>query len=358
LLLPFSVVATITAAAAKISARVRRLKEQIRAVQSPLPFFPEQASNFAKHVDFLFLFVLLTCLFFAVLVTVVAIYAGYTFRRTSPGEVGSTLEGNMVLEVGWTVIPLLIALVMFAWGAVVYVNFRVAPKDTLDIYVVGKQWMWKLQQPNGKREINELHLPVNRDVKLILGSEDVIHDFYVPAFRAKMDVVPGRYNTMWFRPTKIGTYHFFCSQYCGTNHAVMGGMVTVMDPADYAAWLADESGNTNPVSAGEKLFSQLACNTCHLSNGTGRAPSLNGVYGGKVLLADGGTITADEAYIRESILQPKAKIVAGYQPLMPTFQGLVSEEQIMNLTAYIKSLQSQPVPTKGAGIAPAAMGKK
>jgi cytochrome c oxidase subunit 2 len=328
-------------------------------VQSPLPFFPEQASNFAGSVDTLFAFILLTCLFFAVLVTLLTTYAAFKYRRTSPGEVGADIHGNLALEIGWTVIPLLISLGMFAWGAVVYVHFRTDPTDTLDIYVIGKQWMWRLEQPNGKREINELHLPVNRNVKLILGSEDVIHDFYVPAFRVKMDVVPGRHNTMWFRPTKIGRYHFFCSQYCGTNHAVMGGWVTVMDPADYAKWLSDESGEVNPVSAGEKLFSQLACNTCHLPNGTGRAPSLNGVYGAKVLLADGTIVTADDAYIRESILQPKAKIVAGYQPVMPTFQGLVSEEQILNLTAYIKSLASQPVPAKGAGIAPAsATGKK
>ncbi len=285
-------------------------------------------------------------------------FAAFKFRRKSANEVGDEIEGNNALEVGWTLIPTLIAIFIFAWGAVIYVNYRVAPKDTLDIYVIGKQWMWKLQQPNGRKEINELHIPVNRNVKLIMGSEDVIHDFYVPAFRVKMDVVPGRYNTMWFRPTKVGRYHFFCSQYCGTNHAVMGGWVTVMDPAEYAAWLAGEAGDVNPVSAGEKLFTQLACVTCHIANGTGRAPSLNGVYGAKVLLADGTTVTADEAYIRESILQPKAKIVAGYQPVMPTFQGLVTEEQILNLTAYIKSLQSQPVPAKGAGIAPAAAGKK
>jgi cytochrome c oxidase subunit II len=327
-------------------------------VQSPLPFFPEQASNFAGNVDTLFSFILLTCLFFSVLVTLLIIFAAVRYKRKSADEVGAADHGNMVLEVGWTVIPLVIALGMFAWGAAVYVNYRTAPKDTLDIYVVGKQWMWKLQQPNGRKEINELHVPVNRNIKLIMGSEDVIHDFYVPAFRVKMDVVPGRYNTMWFRPTKIGKYHFFCSQYCGTNHAVMGGWVTVMDPAQYAAWLSDEGGDLNPVSAGEKLFSQLACSTCHLPNGTGRGPSLNGVYSGKVLLADGSTIIADEAYIRESILQPKAKIVAGYQPVMPTFQGLVTEEQIMNLTAYVKSLQTQPVPSKGAGIGPAGAGKK
>ena len=327
--------------------------------QSPLPVFPEQASNFAGNVDALFFFVLMTTLFFAVLVTLLVIFAAFKYRRRNEKEVGDDVHGNMALEIGWTVIPLIIAILIFAWGAVLYVNYRIAPKDTLDIYVIGKQWMWKLQQPNGRKEINELHIPVNRDVKLILGSEDVIHDFYVPAFRVKMDVVPGRYNTMWFRPTKTGKYHFFCSQYCGTNHAVMGGWVTVMDPAEYAAWLSGEAGAVNPVSAGEKLFSQLACVTCHLANGTGRAPSLNGVYGAKVLLADGSIVVADEAYIRESILQPKAKIVAGYQPVMPTFQGLVTEEQILNLTAYIKSLQSQPVPAKGAGIAPPSVaGKK
>jgi cytochrome c oxidase subunit 2 len=306
----------------------------------------------------LFSFILMTTLFFAVLVTVLIIFAAFKFRRKSEGEVGDDVHGNNVLEVGWTLIPTIIAIGIFAWGAAIYVNYRIAPKDTLDIYLIGKQWMWKLQQPNGRKEINELHVPVNRNIKLIMGSEDVIHDFYVPAFRVKMDVVPGRYNTMWFRPTKTGRYHFFCSQYCGTNHAVMGGWVTVMEPAEYAAWLSGETGDVNPVSAGERLFTQFACVTCHLSNGTGRAPSLNGVFGAKVLLADGSTVVADEAYIRESILQPKAKIVAGYQPVMPTFQGLITEEQILNLTAYIKSLQSQPVPAKGAGIALTSAGKK
>jgi len=306
----------------------------------------------------LFSFIVMTTLFFAVLVTVLVIFAAFRYRRQRENEVGDAVEGNNILEIGWTIIPLVIAIGIFAWGAAIYVNYRTAPKDTLDVYVIGKQWMWKLQQPNGRKEINELHVPVNRNIKLIMGSEDVIHNFYVPAFRVKMDVVPGRYNTMWFRPTKVGKYHFFCSQYCGTNHAIMGGWVTVQEPAEYAAWLSGESGDVNPVSAGEKLFTQLACNTCHIANGTGRAPSLNGVYGAKVLLADGTTVVADEAYIRESILEPKAKIVAGYQPVMPTFQGLVTEEQILNLTAYIKSLQSQPVPAKGAGVAPASAGKK
>jgi len=333
-------------------------KERTKTVQSQLPLFPEQASNFAPQVDALFSYLLFTSIFFSALITILIFYTFLRFHRKSPKEVGSQAHGSTPLEIGWTIIPFLLAMVMFAWGAIIYVNYRIAPKDTLDIYVIAKQWMWKLQQPNGLKEINELHVPLNRDVKLIMASEDVIHDFFVPAFRVKMDVVPGRYNTMWFRPTKPGRYHFFCSQYCGTNHALMGGWVTVMEPADYAAWLSGSSGGAaDPVVAGEKLFAEKACITCHVANGTGPAPSLNGLYGARVLLADGSTVVADDAYIREAILQPGAKIVAGYQPLMPSFQGQLTEEQILALTAYIKSLQSQPLPAKGAGIAPAT-GKK
>jgi cytochrome c oxidase subunit 2 len=245
---------------------------------------------------------------------------------------------------------------MFGWGAAIYVDYRHTPADTLDIYVVGKQWMWRLQQPDGRKEINELHVPVNRNVRLIMASEDVIHDFSVPSFRVKMDVVPGHYNNMWFRPTKTGKYHFFCSQYCGTNHAVMGGWVTVMEPDEYAKWLSGTSASGDPAAVGEKLYSDLACNTCHLPDGKGRGPSYYGVYGSKVKLADGSTVVADDTYIRESILQPNAKIVAGFQPVMPSFQGLVTEDQILALTAYIKSLKDQPPPGKSA--AEPATGKK
>jgi cytochrome c oxidase subunit 2 len=320
-------------------------------VQAQLPFYPEQASNFAPSVDSLMTFLILVSVGFSFLITAAIVIFFFKFHRKSKNEIGVPMHGDLRLEATWIVIPALLALAMFSWGAVVYVDYRHAPQDTLDIYVIGKQWMWKIQQPNGRREINELHVPSGRDIKLILASEDVIHDFFVPAFRVKMDVVPGHYNTMWFRPTKPGRYHFFCSQYCGTNHAVMGGWVTVMDPSDYAAWLSGSTGeDVNPVVAGEKLFVEKACATCHLGNGTGRAPSLNGVYDGTVRLADGSTVTADDAYIRESILNPPAKIVAGYQPLMPAFQGQLTEEQILSLTAYIKSLQSQPVPATGAGV--------
>ena len=327
-------------------------------MQSQLPLSPEQASSFASQVDSLTLFLVLVCLFFAVGITLAVVYFFFKYRRKEPGDIGVPVHGDMRLEMAWIVVPLLLALCMFGWGAAVYVDYRRPPLDTLDIYVVGKQWMWKLQQPNGLREINELHVPVGRDVKLILASEDVIHDFSVPAFRVKFDAVPGHYNTMWFRATQVGRYHFFCSQYCGTNHALMQGWVTVMEPSAYAAWLAGSSeAGADPVLSGQRLFVEKACATCHVADGSGRAPSLNGVYDNKVLLADGSTVVADDAYIRESILEPQAKIVAGYQPLMPTFQGQLTEEQILDLTAFIKSLQSQPVPAKGAGIAPPT-GKK
>src|SRR6266581_2407561 len=258
------------------------------------------------------LFITAVCLFFGVAITTAIVVFFFKYHRKAPNAVGISIHEDARLEALWMIVPLILAVAMFGWGAVIYVDYRHTPQNTLDVYVIAKQWMWKVQQPNGLKEINELHLPVNRDIRLILASEDVIHDFFVPAFRVKMDVVPGHYNTMWFRPAKPGRYHFFCSQYCGTNHALMGGWVTVMEPSDYAAWLSGSSGgNTNPV-------------------------------------------VADEAYIRESILQPNAKIVAGYQPLMPTFQGQLTEEQILALTAYIKSLQSQPVPEKGSGIAPPA----
>jgi cytochrome c oxidase subunit 2 len=302
-------------------------------------------------------FITAICVVIAVAVIVVVGYFFFKYQRRSPSEIGGSFHGGALLEATWIVVPTILAMAMFGWGAVVYVNYRHTPSDTIDIYVVGKQWMWKIQQPNGIREINELHVPVGRNVKLVLASEDVIHDFFVPAFRTKMDVVPGHYNTMWFRPTKPGRYHFFCSQYCGTNHAVMGGWVTVMEPSDYAAWLASTSGETSPLSAGERLFSEKACITCHVADGSGRAPSLNGMYGRRVLLADGSRATADDSYIRESILQPNAKIVAGYQPLMPTYQGQLTEDEILALTTYIKSLQTQPVPPKGSGVAPATGNK-
>jgi cytochrome c oxidase subunit 2 len=311
-------------------------------VQSELPLFPERASNFAGNVDALFFFLLLVTIFFSGLITFAILYCFLKFRRKRKNEIGVAIDGPAWLETAWIAVPAAISVLLFGWGATIYVSMRRPPKEPLEIYVIAKQWMWKLQQPDGRREINELHIPVDRDILLTMASEDVIHDFFVPAFRVKADVVPVRSTAMWFRATRTGRYHFFCAQYCGTNHAVMGGWVTVLAPAEYEAWVSGSSGEVSPVAAGEKFFEQLACNTCHTGSPQARGPALNGLYGSAVHLEGGQTVIADDAYLRESILQPRAKIVAGYQPVMPTFQGLVTEEQILDLIAYIKSLSAAP----------------
>jgi cytochrome c oxidase subunit II len=228
---------------------------------------------------------------------------------------------------------------MFVWGARVFFEQYKPPQNAIEVYVVGKQWMWKLQHATGQREINELHVPVGRKVKLIMTTEDVIHDFFVPAFRTKADVVPGRYTTLWFEATKAGRYHLFCAEYCGMNHSGMIGTVIVMEPRDFDNWLAGNTGTTTPAAAGQQLYQTLGCASCHGANGEGgRGPVLAGLFGRDVSLASGATVRADEGYLRESIVNPQAKLVAGFGPIMPTFQGQVSEDQLMQLVAFIKSL--------------------
>ena len=227
---------------------------------------------------------------------------------------------------------------MFAWGASLYVTMASPPEAALEIHVVGKQWMWKFQHPEGPREINELHVPVGQPVQLVMTSEDVIHSVYVPAFRIKMDAVPGRYTTLWFEATKTGTFHLFCAEYCGTSHAGMIGRVVVMAPAEYAQWLSGGVPGETPVQMGERLFQQLGCQTCHRAESGGHGPTLVGVFGQPVRLQSGEDTVVDEAYLRESILRPNAKIVAGYPPIMPTFQGQMSEEGLLHILAYIRSL--------------------
>jgi len=257
------------------------------------------------------------------------------------------------LEIAWSVFPFLIMLVMFAWGAKLYFqNYTPPLHDTFDIYVTGKQWMWKVQYPTGQREINEMHVPTGRPVKLILASEDVIHSFYIPAFRLKHDVVPGSYQTYWFEATEPGRYHILCAEYCGTNHSDMGGWVTVMKPNDFERWLAGDTGGSMREQ-GEKLFQQYGCVTCHVTDREGRCPSLLNVFGNPVVLDDGRTVIADEAYVRESILNPNAKVVKGYKhDIMPVFQGQISEEGLLQLIVYVKSL-SPPAPRSGKSAAPA-----
>ncbi len=309
------------------------------------PVFPEEASTMAGRVDALYFFLIGVSAFFVVLIATLIVYFGFRYRRRRRGEVGRPVRGGVPLEVLWTAVPVMLTMVMFVWGANLYFAMGAPPADTVDIYVVAKQWMFKFQHLAGQREIDELHVPMGRPVKLTLTSEDVIHDLYVPAFRIKADVLPGRYTTIWFTATKPGNYHFFCSQYCGTRHSGMIGQVVVMEPAQFQAWLAGGSGEGSMASAGEKLFQDLGCITCHRADGQGRGPVLQGLYGRPVDLSNGETVIADDAYIRESILSPTAKIVAGFQPIMPTFQGVVSEDQLLQLIEYIKSLaQKQPPP--------------
>jgi cytochrome c oxidase subunit II len=321
-------------------------------MQGWIPLVPESASSFSWQVDALYFYLSGVTLFFTLLISAVLIFFTVRYRRRTPYEIPRPIAGSHKLETLWTIIPFLIAMTMFGWGAKLYFNQYKAPANAVEVYVVGKQWMWKLQHATGQREINELHVPVGRRIKLIMTSEDVIHDFFVPAFRTKADVVPGRYTTLWFEATKPGKYHLFCAEYCGMNHSGMTGSVYVMEPREFDNWLAGNTGSTSPASAGQQLYQTLGCASCHGANGEGgRGPTLAGLVGRDTPLEGGQTVKADEAYIRESILNPGAKVVAGFQPIMPTFQGQVSEDQLVQIIAFIKSL---PGGTGTPGASPAA----
>jgi cytochrome c oxidase subunit II len=308
------------------------------------PLWPPQGSAGAPGVDALFVFlVALSAFMCAAIFTMILVFA-VKYRRRA-GVHAEQIEGSTALEVTWSVIPMGIFLFIFAWGAFIFFKERTPPPSATEVYVVAKQWMWKLQHEEGQRELNELHIPVGRDIKLIMTSQDVIHSFYVPAFRVKQDVLPGRYTNLWFHATKPGTYHLFCSQYCGTQHSGMIGQIVVMEPRQYEAWMggAAGAGAVSLAESGKTLFAQLGCTTCHRSDTQGRGPDLVGVFGKPVMLEDGRVVTADENYIRESILTPATKVVKGFKPIMPVFQGLVSDDQLNSLVAYVKSLgQSQP----------------
>ena len=305
------------------------------------PLWPARASTQAGNVDALYIFLLALSAFMCLAIfTMILVFA--TKYRRRRGIVAEQIEGSSALEITWSVIPLVIFMVIYVWGAVIYSHGRTPPRGASEVYVVAKQWMWKLQHQEGPSEINELHVPLGRDVKLIMTSQDVIHSWFVPAFRIKQDVLPGRYTTAWFRATKPGVYHLFCSQYCGTMHSGMIGQVVVMEPAQYQAWLSGGGASGSLAANGESLFQQLGCSTCHRSDTQGRGPNLVGLFGKAVQLEDGRTVMADENYLRESILSPGEKVVRGFKPIMPVFQGLVSEEQLNALVAYVKSLNQNP----------------
>jgi cytochrome c oxidase subunit II len=320
------------------------------------PLWPARAATTSGNVDALFIFLVLLAGFMSLAIfTMIVVFAlKYRSRR---GHKAEQIEGSVPLEITWSAVPLAIFMVIFGWGAVIYFQERTPPRGADEVYVVAKQWMWKLEHEQGQREINELHVPVGRDVKLIMTSQDVIHSFYVPAFRIKQDVLPGRYTTAWFRATKPGVYHLFCAEYCGTAHSGMIGQVVVLEPAQYQAWLSGGTVFGSLAANGESIFQQLGCPTCHRFDIQGRGPNLRGIFDKPVQLEDGRTVIADENYIRESSLSPTAKIVSGFKPIMPTFQGLVSEEQLAALVAYIKSLSPSPsgaaaTPTMAPGTKP------
>jgi len=319
-----------------------------------LPLFPERASTIAGHVDALFLFLVAITIFFTLLVAALIVVFAIRYRKDRQPQ-AQQIHGSMALEITWTVIPLAITMVIFVWGAAIYFMESRPPKDAMEIYAVGKQWMWKFQHVEGPREINTLHVPIDRDVRLIMTSQDVIHDVFVPAFRVKADVLPGRYTSIWFRATKPGRYHLFCAEYCGTQHSGMIGEVVVMDQAEYAAW-TQSGADGSLASTGEKYFQHYGCATCHRADMAGRGPNLVGVFGKPQLLEDGRTVSADETYVRESILNPGAKIVGGYKNIMPTFEGQIDEDGLIALVQYVKALgngtANVPVPVANPDAAP------
>jgi cytochrome c oxidase subunit 2 len=303
--------------------------------------FPEQASTLARQTDFLYFFLVGFSIFFSLLIFFLIYIFAVKYRRVSEEEIPKQIPGLLKLELLWSIVPFILAMTVFVWGATLYFDTYSPPKNALEFYVVGKQWMWHIQHPTGQREINELHVPVGQPIKLTMATEDVIHSFYIPAFRVKKDVVPGRYTTMWFQATKPGEYHLFCAEYCGTKHSLMKGRVVVMEPVDYQNWLSGGVSGEPLEVIGEKRFQQLACHTCHIDKPDARGPSLVGIFGKPVRLQNGQTVIADEAYLRESILNPNAKIAAGYRPVMPTFMGQITEMQVLEITAYIKSLTKE-----------------
>ncbi|MGB0036630.1 MAG: cytochrome c oxidase subunit II [Candidatus Acidiferrales bacterium] len=319
----------------------------IVAADPSIPIRPPAASSIAEGVDRLHFFLTGLTLFFTGFIFLAILYFMVKYRRRSEDEQPAETEEHLSLELTWTLIPTFLCVVIFVWSSSLYFRNSRPPSASTEIFVIGKQWMWHLQHPEGPREINELHVPLGVPVKLTMTSEDVIHDFYIPAFRVKKDVLPGRYTSIWFEATKIGTYHLFCAQYCGADHAEMIGWVYVMSPTDYAAWLSGGAKDESMAQTGERLFNQLGCVTCHVSDGTGRGPSLAGLYGKPEVLRSGETRIVDETLIRQAIVHPNSIILPKYPPIMPTFQGQINEEQVLQLIAYVKSLGTEERKTSG-----------
>jgi cytochrome c oxidase subunit 2 len=320
-----------------------------------VPLFPEAASTFAWQVDVLYAYLILISVFFTVIIVAAIFYFGLKYREKEKFASGAEIHGSITLETVWSIIPFIISMTIFLGGAIVYYHQTTPPQDAMDVYVVGKQWMWKFQHSTGQREINELHVPVGRKIKMTMTTEDVLHDLSFPAFRTKADVVPGRYTYLWFEATKPGKYHIFCAEYCGLNHSGMGGWVYVMEQAEFDNWLSGNVSGQTPVEAGRDLFeNKLGCASCHAGGPAQRGAKLEGIFNHDVKLVGGQTVKADEEYIKNSILNPSGQVVEGFQPIMPTFKGQVTEEQLLSLVAYIKSLSGDPNANSTTPAAPAA----
>ena len=313
----------------------------------------ETASSIGPRVDHLVLALLVTSLLVAGILLVLNLYFIVVYRRGSEAPRPPSPSSSARIETAWIAGTTLIFLVFFAWGAKLYMDEERAPAGAIPIDVVGRQWMWDIHQPNGRREFNELHVPINTPVRLLLTSEDVIHSFYVPAFRLKQDVVPGKTVSLWFNVTKAGRSAIFCSEFCGSQHAAMTGVIVAEEPERYAAWLT--AGDVGPAGArdrGRQLFTRYGCAGCHEPGSSVRAPLLDGLYGRQVRLAGGGFVQADEAYLRDSILRPAKVVVAGYQPVMPSFQGVIPEGDLRELLSYLKSLGAEERAADGREAAP------
>jgi cytochrome c oxidase subunit 2 len=312
-----------------------------------VPFWPTAASQHAAQVDGLIAWftVLIFCLTAPVFVLIVVYSIRY--RRGTSANRKARPPGNVWVETSWALIPFLLTLFFFVYAADLYLELGRPPADAMVVNVVARQWMWKFEHPGGQQEIDDLHVPVNRDIKLTMTSQDVIHSFFVPALRIKQDVLPGRYTELWFNANRPGVYDLRCSQFCGMDHSLMVGRVFVMSQADYASWLARAGSSGDLAAQGEALFQTLGCGGCHGPQSTVRAPPLDGLYGRLTPLQGGRVAVVDDQFIRDSILDPSRDVAAGYQAVMPTYTGQVSEEDLLKLVAYLKSLG----PAEPAGVA-------
>jgi cytochrome c oxidase subunit 2 len=298
--------------------------------------WPAAASQNSGAVDALFIALVIFSGAMAAAFYAAIFVFGIRYRRGSAAARGNPPDSRRGLEALWTLAPLLVFLGLYAWSARQYAGHYRAPPDAMPVYVVAKQWMWTLQHRNGHRELNELHVPAGQAVRLVMASQDVIHSFFVPAFRLKQDVVPGRYTTIWFRATKPGIYPLFCAEYCGTEHSRMTGQIVVMTPEAFAQWLERGPAGSELARRGGRLFVDKGCSGCHAAGSSVHAPSLDGLFGRRVMLAGGASVIADEVYLRDSMLLPARQVVAGYEPLMPSFRGLLSEDELIALTEYLR----------------------